>query len=54
LVCKIAKYEPEFLHRETAPVGVMYRVADVTQMSSFYQPSISLEEGIEMALRGIK
>jgi nucleoside-diphosphate-sugar epimerase len=54
LVCKIAKYEPEFLHREAAPVGVMYRVADVTQMSSFYQPSISLEEGIEMALRGIK
>lgn len=52
-VCKIARIEPEFVHLETAPVGVMYRVADVTQMSSFYTPKISLQEGIEMALKGI-
>lgn len=52
-VCKIAKLDTEFVHLEAAPVGVMYRVADVTQMSSFYTPKISLEEGIEMALKGI-
>lgn len=52
-ICKIAKLDTEFVHLEAAPVGVMYRVADVTQMSSFYQPKISLEEGIEMALKGI-
>lgn len=52
-VCKIARVEPEFVHLEAAPVGVMYRVADVTQMSSFYTPKISLQEGIEMALKGI-
>lgn len=35
---------------ETKPVGVMYRVGDNTKMLQFYQPKISLEEGIKRSL----
>lgn len=33
------------------PVGCYYRVSDNTKMLNFYQPKITLEEGIGMALR---
>lgn len=36
---------------ETAPVGVFYRVGDPKLMLSFYQPKISLEEGIARSLK---
>ncbi len=45
---------PEIEHLEAAPTGVMYRVGDPALMSTFYEPKISLEEGIHMALRGIR
>lgn len=35
---------------ETKPVGVMYRVSDNRKMLNFYQPKISLEEGIKRCL----
>jgi nucleoside-diphosphate-sugar epimerase len=35
------------------PAGVAYRVGDPTMMSDYYTPKISLEEGVERAIRGI-
>lgn len=53
IVCEIAGYNPEIKHVGTAPVGVMFRCSDNTKMLSFYKPKISLEEGIERALKGV-
>jgi len=50
LVASVASYEPKFKRLPSKPAGVMYRVADTTKMSLFYQPKISLEEGIKEAL----
>jgi len=50
IVCHQVGYEPEIKHIETAPTGVMYRVCDPTKMLSFYQPKISLEDGVDLAL----
>lgn len=49
LVCKEAGYKPIIKHLEAEPVGVMYRVGDPTLMNSFYEPKITLEEGIRKA-----
>lgn len=35
------------------PAGVAYRVGDPAKMSEYYTPKISLEEGVERAIRGI-
>jgi len=51
MICNIAKYSPTVKHILTAPVGVMYRCCDPTKMLSFYKPKISLEDGINMALK---
>jgi nucleoside-diphosphate-sugar epimerase len=53
IVTEIEGYSPEFNHLPAAPVGVLNRIADPTKMLSFYTPKITLEEGIERALRGI-
>jgi nucleoside-diphosphate-sugar epimerase len=50
MVCKEASYQPQLKHILGAPDGVQYRVADPTRMLSYYQPKISLEEGIRRAL----
>jgi len=50
IVCKLAVYSPEIKHLEAAPTGVMYRVCDPTKMMTFYQPKITLEEGVRNAL----
>lgn len=50
LVTSISGYSPEYNHIINNPVGVDYRVCDNTKMLGFYQPKITLEEGIEMAL----
>lgn len=52
MVTEQAGYTAEKNHIITNPVGVDYRVCDNTEMLSFYKPKISLEEGIDMALRG--
>jgi len=54
IVCNIAGYSPEIKHLISAPKGVDYRCCDNSKMLSFYKPKISLEEGIEMALNGIR
>jgi nucleoside-diphosphate-sugar epimerase len=52
IVCGIKGYSPEVNHIDTAPVGVMYRVAYPNKMLSFYKPKINLYDGISRALRG--
>lgn len=37
-----------------APMGVMHRVGDPTLMNTVYRPKISLEEGIEYAVREVR
>jgi len=51
LVIDEAAYTPHIKHVTAAPTGVHYRVADNSKLLGFYQPRISLEEGIRRALR---
>lgn len=51
LVCASARYVPELAHVLAAPVGVRYRVGEPSLLRSFYEPKVSLEEGVAMALR---
>jgi nucleoside-diphosphate-sugar epimerase len=50
LVTKAAGYRPEIHTLPEAPTGVHYRVGDPGKLHTFYQPRISLEEGIQRAL----
>ncbi|WUH94550.1 NAD(P)-dependent oxidoreductase [Streptomyces sp. NBC_00433] len=50
-VTTAAGYKPFFQHVKDAPQGVHHRVCDPTRMLSFYQPRVSLEEGIQRALK---
>ena len=50
LMCAAAAYEPEFRPLPGKPSGVAYRVADITRMSEFFTPKVSLEEGVARAL----
>ena len=43
-------YEPELKHVLDAPRGVAYRVGDPTLLRTFYEPRVSLEEGMRRAL----
>lgn len=52
MVCNQVGYHPDFKHIIDAPKGVDYRCSDNTKMLSFYQPRISLEQGINRALNG--
>lgn len=45
-----AGYEGEITHLPSEPVGAIYRVGDIAEMSKFYTPKISLEEGIKQSL----
>jgi nucleoside-diphosphate-sugar epimerase len=53
MVCEQRGYSPTIKHMPAAPTGVMYRVCDPSLMLKFYQPKISLEEGIDRALKEI-
>ena len=46
-----AGYDPEFKTLPEKPAGVAYRVADVTRLSEFCTPAVSLEDGIERAIK---
>lgn len=54
LVTEAAGYAPQFKHLPTAPQGVHHRVSDSSRMLSFYQPRVTLEEGIQRALTARK
>lgn len=47
-----ARYLGKIKTNPTAPMGVGYRVGNPAKMLSFYQPKISLEDGIARALVG--
>lgn len=49
-----AGYQGAIRTDPTKPVGVRYRVADPTRLRGFYAPRITLEEGIERALRRLR
>lgn len=53
LVCADIGYKPKINHIIDAPKGVDYRCSDNSKMLSFYQPTVTLEEGINRALKGI-
>lgn len=53
MVTEIAGYSPEFQHIIDNPIGVMHRISNPTKMMSFYKPKISLEQGIDLALRNV-
>jgi nucleoside-diphosphate-sugar epimerase len=46
-------YKGEILTRPDKPVGCMHRVSDNTKLLSFYTPKITLEEGIDRAVKEI-
>ncbi|MFB7647141.1 NAD-dependent epimerase/dehydratase family protein [Streptomyces sp. NPDC056084] len=49
-VTQAAGYSPVIKHRGDAPQGVHHRVCDPKRMLAFYQPKVTLEEGIRRAL----
>lgn len=49
-VCSVAGYQPDLNHVPTAPQGVHWRVGDPNRLRTYYQPRISLRQGIERAL----
>lgn len=50
LFCTAAGYRPEFQMVETAPGGVNYRVGDSVRMRGFYQPQVTIDQGVARAL----
>lgn len=50
IISQIQNYKPDIQHVPSAPTGVMYRVCDPSKMLSFYKPTISIEEGVSLAL----
>jgi nucleoside-diphosphate-sugar epimerase len=51
MVTYYAGYTPEIVTRPDKPVGCMHRVSDNSKLLEFYTPKITLEEGIERAMR---
>ncbi|MCX4450695.1 NAD(P)-dependent oxidoreductase [Streptomyces sp. NBC_01789] len=49
-VTQAAGYSPRIKHLPGAPQGVHHRVSDPSRMLGFYQPTVTLEEGIRRAL----
>lgn len=46
MMMDISGHQVPIKHRLDKPVGVRYRVGDPTKMKTFYEPKITLEEGI--------
>ena len=51
MVTYYAGYRAEIITRPDKPVGCMHRVSDNSKLLEFYTPKITLEEGIERAMR---
>lgn len=51
MVCAAAGYSPSIRHLPAEPVGVQHRVCDPSRMLDFYSPQVTLEDGIDRALR---
>ena len=50
MMCDAAGYRPAFEIQPDRPAGVQYRVADITLMGKYYEPLVSLEEGVKRAM----
>ena len=51
MICaRVPGYRTEWRHLLDKPTGVQYRVADVSRLTQFYAPAVSLSEGIERAI----
>jgi nucleoside-diphosphate-sugar epimerase len=50
-VTDAAGYQPQIKYVGAAPQGVHTRVCDNTRMRSFYEPKVTLEEGIHRSLK---
>jgi UDP-glucose 4-epimerase len=50
LIQDITGIRKPVVHDLTKPVGVEYRVADISRLTKFFTPQISLEQGIKMSL----
>lgn len=50
----VVGYTPRLRHLTAEPVGAHHRVADVRRLGSFYTPKVTLEEGVERAVRAAK
>jgi nucleoside-diphosphate-sugar epimerase len=48
-----ATSERKYLVDKMAPMGVMHRVGDPSRMYEFYEPKVTLEEGVARALRNM-
>lgn len=46
-----AGYRGEIVHFKDEPIGAVHRVASIAELSKFYTPKISLEQGIAEALK---
>jgi nucleoside-diphosphate-sugar epimerase len=51
LFTSVVGYDPELYHAVDLPSGVLHRVGDPTRMCQFYEPRVTLEEGVARALR---
>jgi nucleoside-diphosphate-sugar epimerase len=52
LACAHAGYQPEFEFRLDKPAGVAYRVGDPQRFHQYYEPQVSLAEGVARAFKG--
>lgn len=52
-VCATVGYWPEPRHHLDRPVGVMHRVGDPHRLSQFYTPRVTLEEGVQRAVKAL-
>lgn len=50
IVTSMAGYQPAMKYLPTAPQGVHHRVCDPSLMRAFYEPKVTLEEGVHRAL----
>jgi nucleoside-diphosphate-sugar epimerase len=50
LMASAAGYTPELQYEATAPQGVHTRVCDPSRMREWYEPKVSLEEGVRRAV----
>ncbi len=51
---KLQWHDRQVTYDESKPTGVFYRVGDPTRFNQYYTPEVTLEEGIDRALRGVQ
>lgn len=50
VVARWTGYDVDITYDESKPTGVFYRVGDPTKLHQFYQPTITIEEGVSRAI----